>query len=585
MKKSKAAVERRLQAERRAAVASERKEPLRRRLLIALGRGPARPTSLSAAVGARKESVSRKLVELRRAGLVSVAKDSDDLRHAIYSLTREGRSELGRYLAFGKTEEAPSPPSSNEIVAFLREALAAAVAMRRRSNRLQEAIDRIQEIYEQAEEARAHDVALEALAELATTQRQARQHKERSRSLAILETTAMGAPGVEPQLVFPAIAQLEYERGKASDLGPADPAALSRHLIASMSLFEQLVEKFPRRDTRHWRSRRAWSVISLAQNFRDQSRYEDSLRYAASGLRMFQELDDDYGRAQCWYLFGFCLRLLRRFDAAWNCLEHARDIATAQGNSYERAMAYYLVQMGEVRRCQGKAGEAKQLLSEALDAAQRLDLHVAQAFATSALAAVEFQQKDLERAQGTLRSAQQEFTRCKHQEGIALNARRQITVARHLSEVDVKPDDREVKDLIDLAEETYWSLGSPAGVAACEIERGRMRMISPECGDLDEVVEQLGELIRDERETLEQDPWVPKVLRNFAREVGGPIAKEAREVYSDAERRLMERGDQGVQQISELANIDEAGESHPSTRVIEMGGESRRREAPLALAA
>ncbi len=587
MKKSEAAVARRLREQRREVAASERKEPLRRRLLIALGEGASTPTALSESVGARKESVSRKLAELRKAGLVTVVKDDDDRRRADYSLTRAGRSELGRHLAFGEPQKLPSPPDAEGVVAFLREALAAAVAMRRRNNRLGDAIDRVQEIYEQAEAAGAREVGLEALAELATTQRQDRRRTARNRSLAILEKMAMGAPGVEPQFVYPAIAHLEYERGKAGDLGALDAAALSRNLIASMSLFEHLVERFPKEDTRHWRSRRAWSVVGLAQNLCDQSRYEDSLRYAASGLRMFEELDDDYGRTRCWYLFGFCLRLLRRFDAAWSCLEHAHALAGGPGNSFERATAYCLVQMGEVRRCQGKIGKAKRLLGGALDEAERLDLHVARAFATSALAAVEFQQKDFELAQVTLRSAQSVFEGCEHQEGIALNARRQATVARYLSGEGVKPNEPEVKGLIRLAEGTYEALGSPAGVAACQIERGWMRRISPGCGDLGEVIDELSHIVKEERDTLQQDAWVPKVLRDFAREVGGDLEKEARDVYSQSERHLEEKGDQGVQRISELAgDFDEVGESHPSTpRVREMGGESRRREAPLDLVA
>lgn len=585
MKSSKAVAAERLLDERREVATSKRKEPLRRRLLIALGEGPSTPTDLSTSVTARKESVSRKLAEMRNAGLVTVSKHGDDRRRTAYSLTREGRSELGRHLAFGTVEEPPKTPDDEKIRAFLREGLTGAVAMRRRNNRLPEAIDRMHEIYEQAEAIGARDIALEALAELATTQRQDRRHEERGRSLGILEKVALGAPDVEPQLVYPAIAHLEYERGKVNDLGPADSATLGRHLIASMSLFERLIEQSSERDTKYWRERRGWSIVSLAHNFRDQSRYDDSLRYAASGLRIFENLEDDYGLTQCWFLFGFCLRLLRRFDAAWHCLEHAHAIAGSPENSFERATAYCLVQMGEVRRCQNDTGEAERHLREGLKEAERLDLHVAKAFATSGLAAVEFQKEEYERSQLTLRSAQKAFGRCKHHEGTALNARRQATVARHLSGGGVPPDEVEVKRLIKLAEKKYKDLGSPAGVAACEIERGWMRSISPECGDLEEVVDELNQLVRYERGTLEQDAWVPSVLRNFAKKVGGPFEKEARDVYSQSERHLEEQGEEGVQQISEVSkNFDAAEESKPSTSVIEMGGESRRKQTALAAA-
>lgn len=573
----------RLDAVRAEVASSAEKEPLRRRLLIALGDGDSTPTRLSRSVDASKEAVSRKLGEMRDTGLVSAAKNADDRRRTTYSLTRAGRSELGRHLAFGERKEV-SLPDTGEVVAFLRESLAAAVAMRRRDNRLQDAMDRIQEIYEQAKQLPAPELALEALAELATTQRQSRQQEERRASLATLEAIAMGRSDEDSRLVYPAIAHLEYERGKVSDLGPADPPTLAHHLIASKTLFEQLVETSRGRDSAYWRSRRAWSLVSLAHNYRDQSRFEGSLQYAATGLQVFEELDDDYGRAQCWFLFGFCLRLLRRFDAAWKCLEKAHSIASAPANSFERAIAQCLVQMGEVRRCQEKIPDAEELLEEALDEAKRLDLHVARAFATSGLAAVRFQQDDLEQAQSTLRSAQRVFQRCKHQEGIALNARRQATVARHLSSEGVAPDEPEIKRLIRLSEKHYKLLGSPAGVAACEVERGWMRQISPDCGDLDEVLDQLDHLLKEERGTLEQDAWVPKVLAIFAQQSGHkPLAKEARDVYSQSERHLEEQGEASVQRISDVADhFTETDEGDPSTAVIEMGGESRRKSALLA---
>lgn len=582
MKDSKAAAAKRLQDVRREVAAGERKEPLRRRLLIALGHGPSTPTRLSKEVEATKEAVSRKLGEMRKEGLVAVTKDGDDRRRAPYLLTRAGRSELGRHLAFGEPEAMPPLPDDKEIVAFLREALAAAVAMRRRNNRLQDAIDRMEEIYEQAKEAKAHDVALEALAELATTQRQGRRHEEHKRSLATLAKIAKGGPRVESQLVYPAIAHFEYEQGKANDLRPADTSKLAHHLIASKALFGHLIDTSPKRDTAKWRSRQAWSLVSLAHNYRDQSRFEGSLQYAASGLQAFENLDDDYGRTQCWFLFGFCLRLLRRFDAAWNCLQQAHAIA--EENRFERAIAYTLVQMGEVRRCQEKTGEAREWLNKAMEEAKRLDLHVARAFATSGLAAIEFQGEELEQAQATLRSAQKVFNRCKHDEGIALNARRQATVARHLSSENIPPDEAEVKKLIRLSEKTYQRLGSPAGVAACEIERGWMRKISPSCGDLDEVLDELGRLLKDERGTLEQDAWVPEVLFDFAQQVGhGRFTEEARDVYSQSRRHLEEQGEAGVQSISNVAkDFNETGEDDPSPEVIEMGGESRRKAALVA---
>ncbi len=578
----------RLREERRRVAESETKEPLRRSLLIALSEGPATPSALAKIVDAKKESVSRKLKELSEKGFVTVEKDGDDRRRSTYSITRQGRSELGRYLAFGSPEKAPAPPSQAEEVEFLREALDGAVAMRRRSNRLREAIDRLGEIQVQAEELGANDLALEALAELMITQRQDRQLEERRSSLETLKRMATGAQGVEPQLVYPAIAHLEYERGKAGDVGATDTAGLARHLTAATSLFEALIDERAHADTRTWRSRRAWSVVSLANNLREQSRYEDSLRYAASGLRMFDELDDAYGRTQCWLLFGFCLRLLRQFDVAWNCLNHAHTLAAAPENSFDRVVAYCLVQMGEVRRCQGKTDEARELLGSACERAESLDLHVAKAFANSAIAATEFQESELDRAQVTLREAQSIFDECKHPEGIALNARRQATVARHLSGAGIAPDEPEVKGLIKRAEETYFSLGSSAGVAACEVERGWMRRFSPSCGDVKEIEDRLIQMLKngDERETVILDPWVPGVLGEFGKDAGGELEKLSKEVRRQAKQRLSEKGEQGVARVSEaVGSVEEASDNKATTPVVEMGGESRRKQAPLELAA
>lgn len=588
MKKPNTTATGRLRAERRRVAELESTEPLRRRILVALGEAAAAPSELARAVDARKESVSRKLRELREAGLVEVSRDTDDRRRSVYSLTAAGRSELGRHLAFGEPEVSLPPPDRDEVVEFLREALAGAVAMRRRSNRLQGAIDRIEDIKSQAEELDAVDLRLEALAELTITQRQDRQTAQRDLSLQSLSALALGADEVEPRLVYPAIAHLEYERGKAADLGETDTAVLGRHLIAAMSLFEALTEERPVEETKTWQGRRAWSVIGFANNLREQSRYEEALRYAVSGLRLFEDLDDDYGRTQCWLLFGFCLRLLQRFDVAWTCLERASALAGSKGNSFERAMAYCRVQMGEVRRCQSRTDEARELLDEACLRAERLDLDIAKAFATSGIAATEFQDGALDGAQATLRRAQEIFDSRAHTEGMALNARRQGTVARHLSAEGIAPREREIKSLIARAERCYMSLASPAGVAACEIERGWMRTISPECGDVRQIVDRLNRMLADDdqREILKADPWVPRVLREFSKEVGGDLEDKAKRLLTTANDQIKREGEKGLKSVAKVASgLDQIPDGKPKKPVVEMGGESRRRRAPLELTA
>jgi DNA-binding MarR family transcriptional regulator len=588
MSEAKATDTGRLAKEHRSVRRVERAEPLRRRLLLSLGEGDAVPSVLATRVDAQKESVSRKLGELRRAGLVAARTDPDDRRQSIQSLTAAGRSELGRHLAFGKPEEKIPPPDRAEEIGFLREALGGAIAMRRRSNRLPEAIERMEDIRSQALELEDFDLALEALVELTVTQRQDHQTSQRDVSLADLQALAAGSQEIEPRLVYPAVAHLEYERGKAADVGETDTAALGRHLIAAVSLFEALTEQGPSDEVARWQSRRAWSVIGFANNLREQSRYEESLSYAVSALQLFEELNDDYGRTQCWFLFGFCLRLLQRFDVAWTCLQKASALASSKGNSFERALAFCLLQMGEVRRSQSRTDEARRLLDEACERADRLDLHVARAFATSGCAAIEFQDGELEGAQQTLRRAQEIFDLAEHVEGVALNARRQATVARHLSAEGVPPREREIKRLIVRAERAYKSLGSPAGVAACEIERGWMRTISPDCGKVEPIVARLNRMLADEdqRDNLIADAWAPKVLREFSREIGGELEGEAKRLLTTANGQIKREGEKGLKSVSRVADgLEKIADEKPKKAVVEMGGEARRKRPPLELAA
>src|ERR1051325_1850586 len=87
MKASKTAA---LRRERREVAAIEKKDSLRRKLLIALATGPSTPTALRKGGGARQESVSRKLAELRKEGLITVEKSPDDRRQSWHALTTEG---------------------------------------------------------------------------------------------------------------------------------------------------------------------------------------------------------------------------------------------------------------------------------------------------------------------------------------------------------------------------------------------------------------------------------------------------------------------------------------------------------------
>ena len=167
-----------------------------------------------------------------------------------------------------------------------------------------------------------------------------------------------------------------------------------------------------------------------------------------------------------------------------------------------------------------------------------------------------------------------------------MNGRRQATVARHLSEAKKPLDEPKVKGLIRQAERIYHAIGSPAGVAACEIERGWMRTLSPRCGDVGEVEKRLTRLLKsDERVPVILDASVPVVLKAFGRRVGGELEKEASDVARQARERLIEQAELGVQSVSEITGIKEARPVKPRTSVVEMGAEARRKQAPLDLVA
>ncbi|HEX6665474.1 MAG TPA: hypothetical protein VF081_02635 [Solirubrobacterales bacterium] len=581
-----------LRREKRELAQIERKEPLRRRLLVALGKSPSTPTDLAKAVGTRTASVGRKLAEMLDEGLLATEKGRDDRRLTIYSLTPEGQSELGRHLAFGAPTKLPPRRNEEEVAKFLREALAGAVALRRRRNRLQDSIDRLEEILAQARELKADEIALEALAELATTQRQSSQQLPLKRSLGVLETIALGTPDVRADLVLPAIAHLEYERGRIGELRGEDLAPMAQHLNAAISLFGQLVDHRPAADTRALRTRQAWSVVGLARNLRRQSQYVASLRYAAQALEMFDELEDDYGRVQCLYLFGFGLRQLRRFDEAWSCLDRAHKIAADPGQSFERARASCLMQMGDVSRHRGDTDKATDLLGEAVELADHLDLVLTRAFATSAIGAVEYQKREFQLAQQTLGSAQGLFEQCGHPEGTALNARRQATVARRLLLEDFKMSVSEVrvfKRLLRSAERSYREIGSAAGVAACEVERGWMGMLEPDCGSVGQAIKQLNRILSNNRawRSLKGDAWFPEVFRSFARQANDEeLVARAKGVYSAAKEQFEESGNQGLEYVLEATGpLETTKEVQAPKLAIEMGGESRLKDPPVAVAA
>ena len=577
----------RLRREREQVADVERREPLRRRILAALAEAPETPTFLARKLKAPKESVSRQLRDLREAGLVEAHQGIDDRRLRRYSLTAEGELALSQHRAFGEgTEERPPLPSAAEVSESLRSAIHSAVKMRRRSNRLEEASDRFRLIVDQAAEVDAPDVSIEALAELATTLRQSRKLDELDDLLEKLMAIG-GTSGECTPLALSAAAHYEYALGRLGDRRGEDLAARECHLKDAAALYKQLARTSNKELAPAWLERRAWSVVSVAGNLRKQWKLEKAFREAGFAQELFKELEDPYGLSHSFFMQGFCLRLLGDLDEAWTCLDKA--YALADDNQFERFQADSLMQMGEVRRCQGNAEEARQLLNEALARSDRMDLLVTQAFAQSALGAVEYQLQRWPDAEAALGAAQKLFESCDHAEGLALNARRRATVARQAAAAAVKQTDlRGVERLIRSAFERYKHLRSPAGIAACEIERGRLQMMRSDGKRSPGAVKKLKILLENYhlRGLLEQDLWVPRVLNAFAHEIDDEgLSIQAEQVRLSAAQRLADRVAQGMRQIPErVGGALGAGDEEEGVLVAEMGGETQRDPAALEVA-
>jgi DNA-binding MarR family transcriptional regulator len=581
-----AAGEQRARSLRKEIVVAEKREPLRRRLLAALAESPATPTELSGQLESPAPSVSRGLRELRETGLVVREGDAADRRRAKYFLTPEGERQLNRHYTYGPPDkELPPSPTEEQSLRLLRSAIDRAVRIRRESHRVEEAAARLRAVIREAEKMGARALALEAMAELAKTLRQNRQPAEQGELtvwqdelIVRLNDIALGhAEDYGAAFAVPAAAHLKYTLGRCGERRGEDLPTREAHLTAACSLYGQLVKNSSTPAATDWFARQAWSVISLAGNLRKQTRLERALRFATIAKRSFDGLEDEYGRAQCLFMFGFCLRLLGEFREASVCLDRAHRIADE--NSFERARADTLMQMGEVRRCLGDFDEARGLLSKALEKAAEMRLVVTEAFAQSALGAVEFQEGRLPEAAGYLEQAGGMFRACKHVEGMALNTRRQAAVARRIAEESTKPSYVAIERLIESAYETYEDLQSPAGIAACSIEEGRVRMLR-KGGRVQPVVARLNALLasRSKCEILELDPWVPPLLHRFAVDVeDDALVKQSEHVMHEAQDLLAERGAQSVERIATvMEGIEPEEEIEIDASAAEMGGEARR---------
>jgi hypothetical protein len=242
--------------------------------------------------------------------------------------------------------------------------------------------------------------------------------------------------------------------------------------------------------------------------------------------------------------------------------------AAARECGFRRIEAGTLMQMGEVRRCQGHGVEARSWLEACLELAEPMELGVTQAFAWSALGAASYQNLDLDKATAALERAHLLFDRCDHRVGMALNLRRQAIVARRALDVCRAGDVGRIANLVATALERYTSLRSPAGAVACEIEEGRLALRG---GGRESIVRRLLARLTDtrQRNLIELDPWVPRVLVDFAHDADDPeLTTRSGELLESAERRVARHPeDEGDRAIA----VDEmAGESRREIGVAEL---------------
>jgi DNA-binding MarR family transcriptional regulator len=563
-------------------------EPLLLRILTALVERPATTTDLVKKLGTAQASTSRKLSEMQRDGLVTKERIDVDRRRRLYTVTRDGRALLGRHraLAAPRPEHLPEVPEARREV-YLRGALEEALRVRRTKNRLDLTADRLRVVLERADAIHADELAIDATAELATTLRQDREHEQLTPLLKRLERVSVGQDGASAKTALPAFAHHAYVLGRLKVRSDEELFAGRDHLRTAITAYHQLAETPPYGSRRDWKYREAWSVISLGDNFRRRSDYESAFRQSYDALDMFRELNEPYGITRGWMQTGFCLRLMGNFEVAERCFVIARQLANE--HSFERFHADALMHIGEVHRCSGDLDAAEGALVEAISRAEALQLTTLQAFAQSSLGAVAHQRADPGKAQIALDHAYDLFEAIDHREGMALTRRRRAAVARRMLVEDVG-DVSGVKKLLQSARALYDDLRSPAGLAACTVESGRLALMSHKSKSVAEAVGLLtGKLENsDSRWLIERDPWAPEMLASFATDANAEdLTRRAEEVVTNAvERRGDEKETLGSAVAKAVRSSDAAGVPDPPqprttvdpppALVAEMGSETRR---------
>jgi DNA-binding MarR family transcriptional regulator len=561
------------------------------RILTALVEEPATATDLVTKLGTAQASTSRRLTQMLREGLVTKERTDIDRRRRLYTVTREGRALLGRHRAL----VAPPPGPPKEVTPerrgrYLRGALDGALTLRRQTNRLDVAAERLRVVVDRADVIEDQALAIDATAELVTTLRQSGDHDALHPLLERLERISVGQEQSSGRTALPAFAHHAYALGRLKVRNDAELIDAQDHLRTAIIAYGQLAEVPPYGARRDWESRQAWSVIGLGDNLRRRSQYERAFGRTHEALKMFRAIDDPYGTTRSLIHAGFCLRLMGSYPLAGRCLEAA--LRLADEHQFERFRADALMHMGEVHRCLGHLNEAQEALAEAISHAEQMQLTTLQAFAQSALGAVACQRADLGEAKAVLARAQQMFEQIEHPEGLALNQRRNAVVARHML-VEGVGDARVVGVLLGAVYRKYARLRSPAGMAACDVEKGRLALLTQKKFD-NVVIRLTGELDRtDSRGLIERDPWMPEVLADFASAAQDPrltertdiVLANAEALRGDKRQELVTAVDQVAKPVDPSCDEDDQKPKGTEIPAADMGGETRRDLTPALQAA
>ena len=549
-------------------LAKEAREPLRRRILTELAADTMTPTELATRLDSPVPSISRLLRRLTEEDLLSVSSDRRDRRRRVYSLTQLGQAQLTEHTAFGAPSR-PAPPDRERAVAYLRDALEAAVGLRRRTGRFDAVLDRLNAVIVQAKSYSSPALVLAATAELINTLRQNGERDRLRPHLDELQHIAAGRTDFPAELVMPALGFLEYELGRLPESDGGDPVTgRIEHLVTAHQLFDRLGRE---RDDVFYRRRSALAKIALADVWRERTQLDYAVLDASRALIAFDQLDDTYGVARARLVLGSSLRLRGQFVDALGNLSHARRLAA--DNRYERMATDALAQMGEVHRCRGETDEAIEYLREASERAQGLSMKVTEAFAESALGAALWDLDDYDQAMQHLNASHELFAQAGHAEGMALNLRRRAVVQSYSSNA---LEHTSAGEQLNRALDDYERMESPAGMVACVIGLGRVTSTSRgKAALVTRLVRWLGEGTWTRRLT-EMDPWVPRMLAAFASETDDDrLAALSVAVLRGSDRRLTEFKDERLAPLP--------GRRALSTRVRStvdsMAGEPRRKAA------